>query len=72
MNKNKLRWAVYRELRKRDVIYARRGGYSVKNLCEFIISLREFPMGNFICEDDIDCEQKLTAFLTFLNRYGDY
>ena len=35
-NKTKIRWYLYRQLKKRDLISPRRGGYSLKQLMNFI------------------------------------
>ena len=68
MNRTKLRWTVYNDLRKKNVIYARRGGYSVKHLCEFILSLRKYPLPFSSCDEELDCEQTL---IRYLNSYSE-
>lgn len=35
-NKNKIRWALYRKLNQKGLIYQRRGGYSLERLLDFI------------------------------------
>ena len=47
MNQNKLRWKLYRILKKREAITAKRGGYSITKLYEVIDVLYGLEMEIF-------------------------
>ena len=47
MNQNKIRWAIYRILKKRQALTAKRGGYSIAKLYEIIDVLYGLEMEIF-------------------------